>query len=366
MDMKAPPRVDAAEIVLPCADIGEALDFYREALGFKLMEIFPADAPAVAVIEGYGLRVRLDRNQTGEAGRLILRTPDPQSVAGGKTDLAAPNGTRIEIVDSDPPLEIPPEAQSLVITRIAETGAFHTGRAGMQYRDLIPDRQGGRFIASHIRIPGGGPVPDNVHFHKIRFQMIFCYKGWVRLVYEDQGEPFIMKAGDCVMQPPEIRHRVLESGDDLEVIEIGCPAEHMTLLDHRMDLPTGKDLPDRDYGGQRFVFHEADKTPWQDWRFDGFEARDIGIGAATDGLAGARVVRPKGAAETPRWRHDGEFLFQFVLTGGVTLAAEGNDHPLEAGDCITVPKGLDHALTAASDDLEILEVTLPAALPVTG
>ena len=34
------------------------------------------------------------------------------------------------------------------------------GRAGMVYRDLIPDRLGGAFIASHITIPEGGPVPD--------------------------------------------------------------------------------------------------------------------------------------------------------------------------------------------------------------
>ncbi len=66
---------------------------------------------------------------------------------------------------------------------------------------------------------------------QVRFQMIFCAKGWVRVVYEDQGkfkpiqsdlnqifnlwlilkgDSFIMNAGDCVLQPPRIRHRVLE------------------------------------------------------------------------------------------------------------------------------------------------------------
>ena len=34
------------------------------------------------------------------------------------------------------------------------------GRAGMRYRDLIPGRLGGSIIASHIRIPDAGPVPD--------------------------------------------------------------------------------------------------------------------------------------------------------------------------------------------------------------
>ena len=44
-------------------------------------------------------------------------------------------------------------------------------------------------------LPGGGPVPDYVHFHKIRFQMIYCAKGWVRVSYEDQGEPFVVRPG---------------------------------------------------------------------------------------------------------------------------------------------------------------------------
>ena len=46
--------------------------------------------------------------------------------------------------------------------------------------------------------------------------MIYCMKGWVRLVYEDQGEPFLLEPGDCVLQPPEIRHRVLESPPGLD------------------------------------------------------------------------------------------------------------------------------------------------------
>ena len=115
---------------------------------------------------------------------------------------------------------------------------WKVGRAGMRYRDLIPSRLGGRYIASHIHIPTGGEVPDYVHFHKVKFQTIFCYKGWVRVVYEGQGESFVMQAGDCVLQPPQIRHRVLESSNDLQVIEIGSPAIHQTIADLVLTLPT--------------------------------------------------------------------------------------------------------------------------------
>ena len=42
----------------------------------------------------------------------------------------------------------------------------------MLYRDLIPSRLGGRYIASHITIAEGGPVADWVHFHRVAFQLI--------------------------------------------------------------------------------------------------------------------------------------------------------------------------------------------------
>ena len=125
------------------------------------------------------------------------------ALADGRTELIAPNGTRIEIVDAKPPLELPPTQHSFVVRKLEDSDSWGVGRAGMRYRDLIPGRLGGRIIASHIRIPGGGPVPDMVHFHSIGFQLIFCYRGWVKVVYEDQGPPFVLGAGDCVLQPPE-------------------------------------------------------------------------------------------------------------------------------------------------------------------
>jgi quercetin dioxygenase-like cupin family protein len=233
----------------------------------------------------------------------------------------------------------------------------------MQYRDLIPSRLGGRFIASHIRIPEGGPVPDYVHFHRIRFQMIYCRKGWARLVYEDQGAPFLFRAGDCVLQPPEIRHRVIEASAGLEVVEIGCPALHETFADHAMTLPTAHVLPARDFGGQRFVRHVAAEARWEPWRGAGFEMRDTGIGAATDGLAGARVVRPGSARASARFGpHGGELLFLFVLTGelGLSVGPFG-DHQLYAGDCCVIPADAAYALDAAAG-AELLEVSLPAEL----
>ena len=171
-------------------------------------------------------------------------------------------------------------------------------------------------------------MPDYVHRHRVRFQLIYCYRGWVRVVYEDQGPPFVLQAGDAVLQPPEIRHRVLESSAGLEVIEVSCPAEHETLADLELELPTPVARPERDFGGQRFVRHQASRADWAPWRVPGFEARDLGIAAATRGLPGAQVVRrARGrpglpGADAPLRTHDAELLFNFVLTGAASCIAK--------------------------------------------
>ena len=365
------PGILAAQVVLPGVPLDATIDFLTARLGFRVDAIFPADAPSVAMLSGHGLTIRLQPpDEHTSPGTLRLVCSEPLVLGDGSDVLVAPNGTRIVLVDADAALIVPPIVQSLVVAKVADEAHWGVGRAGMQYRDIIPGRQGGRFIGSHIRIPGAGAVPDYVHFHKVRFQMIYCHKGWVRVVYEDQGEPFVLHAGDCVLQPPEIRHRVLESGDDLEVIELGCPAEHETLADHDTPLPTGRSIPDRNFSGQRFVRHEVATAAWYPWRMAGFEHRDIGIGAVTDGLAGARVARPVGSGASPdRFfvRHHAEFVFLFVLSGAATFehAADGDGslaaarHELAEGDALVVPAGLAHRLIECSADLELLEVTLP-------
>jgi len=271
--------------VIPCPDVGEAVAYFTERLGFRIESIFPADDPRVAVVSGRGLTLRLEA--------------------------------------SAPPRLRPP-------------GEWVVGRAGMRYRDLIPGRLGGRVIASHIQIPGGGAVPDYVHYHRVRFQMIHCWKGWVRVVYEDQGPPFVMHAGDCVLQPPQIRHRVLECSPGLEVIEISAPADHETVADHDLPLPTSQVRPDRDFGGQRFVRGHA------------------GIAAASHGLADVRAVRGPQAG-----RHDGELLFLFVLQGRATLDRAGTGlEPLATGDAAVIPAGQTYGVTDTGGDLELLTVAM--------
>ena len=354
-----------AEILLPTQALGDDIAFFTKRLGFRMDEIFPADDPREAVFSGHGLRLRLRRGADVAPGVIRILANDPVLIAGGETGLTAPNGTRVEIADLDPPVVMPPTEHAFVVRRLADQAPWVVGRAGMHYRDLIPSRLGGSIIASHIRIPDGGPVPDMVHYHSVGFQLIFCYKGWVDLVYEDQGEPFRLHAGNCVIQPPEIRHRVLYASDNIEVIEIGVPAEHITTIDHDMTLPTPQHRPDREFDGQTFVHHKADAAHWAPHRLEGFSSRDTTINANTKGVAGVEVVRPAGG--TPGWStHTADILFGFVMEGGVTLEGEGEPPVrLEPGDAFVIPPGMKTRLHDASADLEYLEVSLPGDFETT-
>ena len=342
----------SAEVQLSCADLGPALTFFTQRLGFRVEVIFPAEAPSTASLSGHGLRLRL---APGGSGAGVIRIPCAALPEPADRVQIAPNGTRIEWVLADAPTEIPPLVPEFLISRAAEAAAPEPGRAGMLYRDLIPGRLGGRFIASQISIPGGGLLSDWVHFHKVRFQMIFCRRGWVRVAYEDQGDPIVMRAGDFVLQPPRIRHRVLEASVGLEVVEIGCPALHETLADHAMTLPTGRHLPDRDYGGQEFLFHVAAELPWTPVGESGFLAQVSRMHEATRGLAEVRTLKPDGEAKLWVSPHQRELLFGFVLEGSATLQACGA-HALAPADAFVVPPGEGYAVTGQSSDFELLEV----------
>lgn len=352
-------RIRSAQIVLPCAEFNRTLEFFTERLGFRVEMIFPADAPSTAVISGYGTTLRLEESKEIQQLQITLRLFGDFSSLPPETprEISSPNGVRVLLTAVDSPIEIPEGTQEFVLTKLDDENSWSEGRAGMQYRDLIPGRLGGRFVASHIRIPEGGEIPDYVHYHKVRFQMIYCISGWAKLVYENQGAPFVMNAGDCVLQPPEIRHRVLESSRKFEVLEIGCPAIHETFADHELNLPDESVALDKIYGGQRFLHHIAARAVWNESEYAGLESRDTGISEAADGLADVRIFR---AITDARFsvKHSGEFQFYFILKGNLQLNGE-NIMQLKTGDSFVLPSG-DEYLIGADSGLEMIRVSLSA------
>ncbi|MEP7097908.1 MAG: cupin domain-containing protein, partial [Dokdonella sp.] len=302
-------------VIVACDDLEAAIAEHIEQRGYRLEMIMPADAPRIALLSRDGQCVH-------------LKCATHASVA---SNLVAP--------------------QHLFSVERASS-RWQVGRAGMQYRDLIPDRLGGHFIASHIRIPDGGPVPDYVHYHKVGFQMIFCRRGWVRVVYEDQGKPFVMQAGDCVLQPPTIRHRVLDASPGLEVIEVGAPAEHETWREYAFDLPTPTLRPKRRFGGQLFLHDVAALAQWNAADDALFSYRETGIVAATDGLARVRELQANRVDRDPaHWKaaiaaaplqsHHDALMLLFVLDG--CLCIELEDMPaqrLRTDDACVIPSGV--------------------------
>ena len=348
-----------AAVVIGCSDLAANLDFFTKR-GFLVEMVAPADNPSMVVIFGYGVRLCLSKSAAQLPHTLVISCQDPVSFGNGETKLVAPNGTFVELQPLLTDVVVPPLQPSLQIT--PPNGAWVIGRAGMRYRDLLPGRQGGRYIASHINIVDGGPVPDYVHYHRIRFQFIYCRRGWVRVVYEDQGEPFVMNEGDCVLQPPEIRHRVLESSAQLEVIEVGCPAEHETRADHKLSLPNQVFRPDRLFGGQLFVRHVAREATWKPWLLPNAEMRDTGIALATQGIVSTQILRADGGVALVNAAHDKELQLMFVLSGAVALSVPNQTHMIAESGCFTVPSGVEHNVRTLADGTEVLCVTSPSLI----
>ena len=116
----------------------------------------------------------------------------------------------------------------------AKDAQYKTGlRDFMEYRDLgIADATHGQFRAHIIRVKQDRTGDQDLHTtglhqHLCDFQMVYVLKGWIKFVYEGQGE-HTFRAGDCVLQPAGIVHNELACSDDVEMLEIYSPAVHET------------------------------------------------------------------------------------------------------------------------------------------
>jgi mannose-6-phosphate isomerase-like protein (cupin superfamily) len=93
--------------------------------------------------------------------------------------------------------------------------------------------------------------------------------------------------------------------------------------------------------------------------------RDLGVAEASHGLAQAHVIRligPCNPAEVSKLHfHDVEFQMVYVLKGWVKTYMEGQGETLmKQGSAWTQPPRIKHLIMDYSDDVELLEVILPA------
>ena len=114
----------------------------------------------------------------------------------------------------------------------------------------------------------------------------------------------------------------------------------------------------------KFSVNHSDTSEFKD---DGlrpfFQYRDLGIRDATDGAVVAHVIRAKPGMHMHPERHQHEVQFQmvYVLKGWVKFNYEGvGEVMLKAGSCVYQPPGIRHTELAHSDDLELIEIVMPA------
>jgi mannose-6-phosphate isomerase-like protein (cupin superfamily) len=94
-----------------------------------------------------------------------------------------------------------------------------------------------------------------------------------------------------------------------------------------------------------------------------FKYRDLGVTKASDGWMRAQLMSAvTGMTEPTGWHyHVCEGQFVYALKGFVELEFEdGTNCRLEAGDSCFIPGGMRHNEIRTSDDIEILEICLPA------
>jgi hypothetical protein len=122
-------------------------------------------------------------------------------------------------------------AQRFTVSHLNEKDFKRDGlRPYALYRDLgIAAASGGLAQAHVIRLVP--PCTDDVrkrHVHAVELQLVYVLKGWMKNEFDGQGEQ-VMRAGSCWLQPPNIKHTVLDYSDDCEVLEIIVPAEFKTI-----------------------------------------------------------------------------------------------------------------------------------------
>ncbi len=94
-----------------------------------------------------------------------------------------------------------------------------------------------------------------------------------------------------------------------------------------------------------------------------FVYRDLGVRAATGGRFGAHVVKAarRSTRGTGRHYHVADFHMVYVLKGWCKFWYNGvGKVKVSEGDCIYQRPGIRHELYAWSDDMEFMEVLMPA------
>lgn len=120
-----------------------------------------------------------------------------------------------------------------------------------------------------------------------------------------------------------------------------------------------------DWPRQKFVLSAYRDEDFKTGLRSYVQYRDLGMREATGGLVNAHVNRRaapfKKEDVSQRHIHDIKFQMVYVLKGWTRFEVEGEgEHLVGPGGCWLQPPGVKHTVLGYSDDLEVLEVTIPA------
>jgi hypothetical protein len=114
----------------------------------------------------------------------------------------------------------------------------------------------------------------------------------------------------------------------------------------------------------RVCISRADDPVESEGRRTFFHYRDLGVELATEGMARATLITSNGQGmdrETGWHYHECDLQIGFIIHGWSDLELEdGTSFRMQAGDLMMLPGGVRHNELGASDDLEVLEFSIPA------
>ena len=118
-------------------------------------------------------------------------------------------------------------------------------------------------------------------------------------------------------------------------------------------------------GAMKLAIARKSEPNYVKGRRDFFQYRELGVTEATGGMMRAQVTSAsQGLSRPTGWHyHACEAQFVYILEGWLELQFEnGEKCRLDAGDSVMIPGGMKHNETATSERLELLEISVPAAM----
>lgn len=231
------------------------------------------------------------------------------------------------------------------LIRQAGEGGYEAAEPGITIRDLgVTDATGGDYTLLLVRIEPEGAQVEELHRHDEGFSLAYVLSGWLQVEFAEIGVQ-TLPVGTVIPAFNGPTHRELDAGDGLEL-----------LL-----LVTANDMIGHD--NEKIVLRFEDETPYQDDVAIGFRCRDFDLAELTGGRLTARALRPIPGVETDhQWhQHDYDAQFLYVAEGWFDVEyADSGIVRLEPGAMVLQRPGVPHIVRGHSDDLLLIEMTLPA------